>query len=113
MCRVRRLRKQDLFCLSILTKEGLSMAQNTILKKIARIILYTIGILLLLICAFIFFISIPYGKKIVRNKVQSYLSAKLKTRVIIGKVDYKIPGWIEIKNVYIEDQNKDTLIYGE
>jgi hypothetical protein len=45
--------------------------------------------------------------------VQSYLADKLKTKVEIGAVDYRLPTWIEIKNVYIEDQNKDTLIYGE
>src|SRR6476661_6430715 len=89
------------------------MAQNSILFKAGRIVLYIIGIILLLVCAFIFFISIPYGKKVVKNRVQSYLQKKLKTKVEIGAVDYALPEWIEIKNVYIEDQDKDTLLYGE
>ncbi|MEO5984282.1 MAG: AsmA family protein, partial [Ferruginibacter sp.] len=89
------------------------MAQNTILNKILRVLLYIIGIALLLVCAFIFLISVPYGKKLVKNQVQSYLQAKLKTKVEIGAVDYALPKWIEIKNVFIEDQFKDTLLYGE
>ncbi|MEJ7625485.1 MAG: translocation/assembly module TamB domain-containing protein [Ferruginibacter sp.] len=91
----------------------LSMAQNTILKKSLRIFLYIIGVVLLLVCAVIFFISVPFGKRVVKNQVQSYLQSKLKTKVEIGAVDYALPKWIEIKNVFIQDQNKDTLLYGE
>ena len=89
------------------------MTQNTILKKIGRTVLHILGIIILLVCASIFFISIPFGKKVVKNQVQSYLQDKLKTKVEIGAVDYALPKWIEIKNIYIEDQNKDTLLYGE
>jgi len=89
------------------------MAQNSILKKSLRVVLYIIGIVLLLVCALVFFISIPFGKKVVKNQVQSYLQKKLKTKVGIGAIDYALPKWIEIKNIYIEDQNKDTLLYGE
>ncbi|MEO6582915.1 MAG: hypothetical protein ABIO05_01245, partial [Ferruginibacter sp.] len=89
------------------------MTQNSILTKIVRITAYVLGILVLLVCLFIFFISIPYGKKVVKNQVQSYLQKKLNTKVEIGAVDYALPKWIEIKNVYIQDQNKDTLLYGE
>ncbi len=75
--------------------------------------LYFFGsILLLLILAWIF-INTDYGKRIVRNKIQSYLENKLKTKVVIGEIDYSLPKWIEIKNVYIEDQKKDTLLFGE
>lgn len=47
----------------------------------------------------------------IKNQVQSYLQDKLKTKVIIGSVDYRLPEWIEINNVYIEDKQKDTLIF--
>ncbi|MEI9935067.1 MAG: hypothetical protein WDM71_09530 [Ferruginibacter sp.] len=51
-------------------------------------------------------------KKIIASKVQAYLSKKIRTRVLIGAIDYRLPEWIEIRNVYIEDQQKDTLLYG-
>lgn len=75
--------------------------------------LYFIGSILLLIVLAWIFINTDYGKRIVRNKIQSYLEQKLKTKVVIGEIDYSLPKWITIKNVYIEDQKKDTLLYGE
>jgi hypothetical protein len=59
------------------------------------------------------FINLPIGKQFVKNKVQTYLENKLKTKVTIGSIDYSLPKWIEINNIYIEDQKKDTLIFGE
>ncbi|MBK7557442.1 MAG: hypothetical protein IPI54_03660 [Chitinophagaceae bacterium] len=48
-----------------------------------------------------------------KNKVQTYLQDKLKTKVIIGSINYSLPKWIVIHDVFIEDQKKDTLIFGE
>ncbi len=89
------------------------MTTKRFLHKAGRMVLYIIGVIVLLVCVAIFFTSIPFGKRIVKNQVQSYLSDKLKTKVVIGAVDYRIPSWVEIKNVYIEDQRSDTLLYGE
>ncbi len=69
-------------------------------------------VLVLVVAAFIF-INTSYGKKTVRNRVQAFLENKLQTKVRIGSVDYRLPKWIEIAGVYIEDQKKDTLLYGE
>ncbi len=55
----------------------------------------------------------PAGKRLVKNKVQSYLQGKLKTKVSIGSINYSLPNSIEINNIYVEDQKKDTLIFGE
>ncbi|MEO6405610.1 MAG: translocation/assembly module TamB domain-containing protein [Ferruginibacter sp.] len=67
---------------------------------------------MLVLLAYIF-INLPVGKRVVRNKVQSFLQEKLHTKVAIGSVDYSLPQWLKIKGVYIEDQQKDTLAYGE
>src|SRR3954465_1032599 len=89
------------------------MSYKRIIKKTGKILLYTLGSLLLLLCLLFLFINLPVGKKVVRNKVQSYLRDKLKTKVVIGSVNYSLPQWLEINNVYIEDRRKDTLLYGE
>ncbi|MEP7165604.1 MAG: translocation/assembly module TamB domain-containing protein [Ferruginibacter sp.] len=89
------------------------MSYKTILKKAGRISLYVLTGILILLCLFMIFINIPAGRNIVKNQVQSYLRDKLKTKVVIGSIDYSLPKWIEINNVYIEDQKKDTLIFGE
>jgi hypothetical protein len=48
-----------------------------------------------------------------RDQVQSYLQEKLNTKISIGEVDYDIPDWLKIKNLYIGDRKKDTLLFGE
>ncbi len=84
-----------------------------ILRKTGR------GFLYLLLCIFIIlglaliFINTNSGKKTVRNQVVKYLSDKLHTNVKIGSVDYSLPQWLELNNVYFEDQQKDTLLFGE
>ncbi len=85
---------------------------SKILKKTGRIFLWLlVGILSLVVLLFIF-INLPIGKRIVRDQVQSYLHKKLKTNIVLGAVDYSLPEWLEIKDVYVEDQQKDTLLYG-
>ncbi|NOT94470.1 MAG: hypothetical protein HOP05_22795 [Ferruginibacter sp.] len=75
--------------------------------------MYILLSVLVLLCLFFVFINLPVGKRIVKNKVQEYLQNKLKTKVTIGAIDYRLPKWIEINTIYIEDQQKDTLIFGE
>lgn len=89
------------------------MSYKKIIKKTGKILLYILGGLFVLICIFFLFINLPVGKRIVKNKVQSYLQAKLKAKVVIGSIDYSLPQWIEVNKIYLEDQKKDTLIYGE
>ncbi|MEO6252274.1 MAG: translocation/assembly module TamB domain-containing protein [Ferruginibacter sp.] len=89
------------------------MSYKRIIKKTGKIIVYTLGSVLILLCLFFIFINLPVGRRVVKNKVQSYLQDKLKTKVVIGSVDYSIPKWIIINNVYVEDQKHDTLIFGE
>ncbi|MEO5991164.1 MAG: hypothetical protein ABIP68_05970, partial [Ferruginibacter sp.] len=69
--------------------------------------------MLILIILSLIFINTNSGKKFVKKQVVSFLTTKLKTKVSIGSVDYSLPKWVELKNIYIEDQNKDTLLYGE
>ena len=89
-----------------------TMTYQRILKKTGKILLYSLLLLLLLLCAGLLFIHTSYGKKIVKNQVQSYLRKKLNTTVNIGEIDYRLPQWIEIKQLYLEDRRKDTLLYG-
>lgn len=82
-----------------------------VFKKIGRIFLWLlVGIFSLIILLFIF-INLPLGKRFIRNQVQSYLQDKLKTRIEIGAIDFSLPEWVEIKNIYVEDQRKDTLLF--
>ena len=75
--------------------------------------MYILVCVIVLLCLFFIFINMPAGKRQVNNKVQSYLQGKLKTKVLIGSINYSLPNSIEINNIYVEDQKKDTLIFGE
>ncbi|MEO6734120.1 MAG: translocation/assembly module TamB domain-containing protein [Ferruginibacter sp.] len=88
------------------------MTSKNILKRAGRIVVYILLFVLVLLATAFIFINTSYGKKIVKNQVQSFLVKKLKTPVRIGSVDYSLPKWLELSNVYIEDQHKDTLLYG-
>lgn len=72
-------------------------------------ILLGIFILLLLV---IVLVQTPYVQNIVRGKAQNYLSDKLKTKVVIGKLYIGFPQTVELGNIYIEDRQKDTLLSG-
>lgn len=89
------------------------MSYKKVIKKTGKLLLYILGSVFILLCLFLLFINLPVGKRLVKNKVQSYLQDKFKTKVSIGTVDYSLPKSIEISNVYIEDQKKDTLFFGE
>ncbi|MGC4101962.1 translocation/assembly module TamB domain-containing protein [Ferruginibacter sp.] len=88
------------------------MTTKKVLKKTGKILLYLTATVLVLVIAAYIFINTPYGKRLVRDKVTAYLQHKLQTKVVIGSVDYSLPRWVELKDVYIEDQHKDTLFYG-
>jgi translocation and assembly module TamB len=81
-------------------------------RKIARIVLKSI-LFLFLFVVFVFLIVLtPPVQHYLTGKVESYLQNKLKTRVEIGSISFGLSGNINLKNVYIEDKTKDTLVAG-
>lgn len=47
-----------------------------------------------------------------KNQLVSFLAKKLDTKITVGSIDYSLPKWIKLKDIYVEDQKKDTLLYG-
>ncbi len=89
------------------------MTTKRFFRKAGKITLYLLGIVLVIIVAVFIFINTRSGKSFIKNKVQAILQQKLKTKVVIGSLDYSLPKWIELNGIYLEDQQKDTLLYGE
>ena len=87
--------------------------KKTKFTRIGRFLLWILVSVFILIIAAYFFINVPAGRKLVRNQIENYLESKFKSKVDIGSIDYSLPRWLKLKNVYIEDQRKDTLMYGE
>jgi hypothetical protein len=66
--------------------------------------------ILLIIVILLFLIQTPYVQNIVRGKAETYLSRKLHTRVQIGGLAINFPREVRLKDVYVEDLQKDTLL---
>ena len=79
------------------------------LKIIAWILVGILGIFLLLVLL----LQIPAFQKFTKNKVIGYVENKIGTKVSIGEVEIGLPKNIILSEVYIEDQAKDTLLYGK
>src|SRR4051812_8019825 len=80
-----------------------------VLRLFAKVI---IGILALIVLIFIL-IQTPPVQNFARQKIQSYLSNKLHTKVAIGKLYLGLPDIVSLQDVYIEDLSKDTLLAGK
>lgn len=89
------------------------MTINRILKKTGKIILYVLGTVLVLVAILLIYINTSAGKNLIKNKAQAFLQKKLKTKVVIGAIDFSLPKWVELKGIYLEDEKKDTLLFGE
>jgi hypothetical protein len=74
-------------------------------------ILAWIGLsIIILLIIVIVLIQTPYVQNIAKGKAEKYLSRKLKTRVNIGHLSVVFFRSVELKNIYIEDRQKDTLL---
>lgn len=89
------------------------MSYKRVIKKTGKIILYILLGVIVLVCLLLIYINTAPGKRMLKNKAQSYLQDKLKTKVFIGSINYNLPSSIEVNRVYLEDQKKDTLLFGE
>ncbi len=85
-------------------------AKRSFLRRLLRIAgrgLLTVLIILLIL---FFLIQTPFVQNFVRGKAENYLSRKLKTRVRIGGLEVELFRSVTLRNVYIEDRQRDTLV---
>src|SRR5450432_3961052 len=95
------------------SKKGtVARKKKSLLAKTGRVLLWIIASLIFLIILVLILIQTPPVQNFARKKIVSYLEHKLKTRVAIGKLDVKFPTALLLQDVYIEAQDKDTLLYG-
>ena len=82
------------------------------IRKWVKWFLIFLASIVCLVLALVIFLHTSWGRSIVRNKVEKYLRNKLQTTVSIGKIDYSLLSWIQLKNVIILDHRNDTLLRG-
>ncbi len=81
-------------------------------RKTARILLKVVLFLILFVVVLFMLALTPPAQRFATGKVESFLQKKLKTKVEIGSIAFSLTGKISLKDIYVEDQTKDTLIAG-
>ncbi len=80
------------------------------MHKVLKIILFVLLFLFLLIAGSVVYLNTTPGEEFVRSRAEAYLKQKLKTEVRIGYLGYGLPKFIELHNVLLLDEQKDTLL---
>lgn len=86
---------------------------NKVLKKVLKIFAWIIGSIIFLIILVLILIQIPAVQNFAKNKAVAYLQKKIGTKVSIDKLSISFPKEVVLQGVYVEDQKKDTLLYGK
>jgi hypothetical protein len=83
------------------------------LYKGLRVLGWTVGILILLVLVLFIAIQIPIVQTFAKDQAVSYLEGKIKTKVVIDNFEMGFPKKFLLEGVYLENQQKDTLLYGK
>jgi hypothetical protein len=83
------------------------------LYKTLRVFGWIIGILILLILVIFIAVQIPVVQNFAKDKAVSFLQEKIKTKVEIDNFEMGFPKEFLLEGVYLENQEKDTLLYGK
>ncbi|MEP7251578.1 MAG: translocation/assembly module TamB domain-containing protein, partial [Ginsengibacter sp.] len=86
--------------------------KRSVLAKTGRVLAWILGSIIVLIILVLILIQAPAVQNFARKKIVAYLENKLHTKVAIGKLDIDFPTTLSLQNIYLEDQHKDTLLYG-
>lgn len=80
--------------------------------KIVRIVLKTILFIILFVLLIFILLFTPPVQRFLTSKVQHYLENKLHTKVVIGRISFRLSGKLGLDNVFIADKTSDTLVSG-
>ena len=94
------------------TTKATTKRKRSVLSKLARIVVWIVASVISLSILVLILIQVPAVQNFGRKKVVNFLENKLNTKVEIGNLAIDFPTTLALQNVYIEDQSKDTLLYG-
>ncbi|MGK7390459.1 MAG: translocation/assembly module TamB domain-containing protein [Candidatus Cyclobacteriaceae bacterium M2_1C_046] len=86
---------------------------TNILKKILKILGYIVGGILLLLILIALLLQTPPVQDFVKEKAVTFLKDKIETEFTVGKLRIDFPYDLVVEDVYLEDQQEDTLAYLE
>ncbi|HEV3412448.1 MAG TPA: AsmA family protein, partial [Puia sp.] len=84
--------------------------KRSLARRLLRIFGRSLLTILVILVIIFFLIQTPFVQNIVRGKAENYLSRKLKTRVRIGGLEVGLFRSLKLKDVYLEDLQRDTLL---
>ncbi len=84
-----------------------------VVRRTFKILTWLAGSVLFLILLLLILIQFPAVQNFAKDKIVSYLQGKLHTKVSIAKLSINFPKQIVLKGIYLEDQQKDTLLAGQ
>src|ERR1700742_4796025 len=91
-------------------RERTEKPKRSLPRRLLRILGRTILTIFVILLIIFFLIQTPFVQNIIRGKAEIYLSRKLKTRVRIGDLEVGLFHSVTLKNVYLEDRQRDTLL---
>lgn len=83
-----------------------------VMRFIGRILKYSLISIFILLIAFFIAIQTSGFQTYLGQKASAWLSDELNTEIKIDKVDINFFNSVLLKGVYVQDLNKDTLLYG-
>ncbi len=92
-------------------KKGI-VKKRSFIAKAGRVLAWIIACLIFLIIIIFLLLQTAPVQNFARKKIVNYLENKLHTKVAIGKLDIKFPTSVSLQNIFVEDQSRDTLLYG-
>jgi hypothetical protein len=81
------------------------------IKKVKKISIYVLSTVVLLLVFLNLLLNFPAVQTWLCQRVAGYYSAKWHTKVKVGRVDFEFIKKLVLKNVYVQDQHGDTLLY--
>ncbi|MCE3279028.1 MAG: hypothetical protein K0S44_1219 [Bacteroidetes bacterium] len=89
------------------------MTTKTVLRKSFKILGWTLLSLILLLITLALLIQVPAVQTKLVSYVTSYISKKTQTNVQIRKINLLFPKSLELQGLFLDDLQKDTLLYAE
>jgi hypothetical protein len=77
------------------------------LRRVTRVL----GVLVLIFIVLVLFIRSSWGQQVIVSKVTDFVSGKTNTKVEIDRLFLTFSGNLLMEGLYLEDMEKDTLIY--
>jgi hypothetical protein len=86
---------------------------NTYIRKSLKVILWIIASIIMLVVLIALSLNIPAVQNLVKNKAINYLKDKTHTEVRLESIKIAFPKDVVLNKFYMEDLNKDTLLYAK